>query len=66
MLLLLLEDFLSPPWEERLLLDPLDALARPEDLESDEDLRLDEDSEDLLLRFVAMVCSLMVERTGHR
>ncbi len=59
MLLLLPEDFFSPPWLDRLLLDPLDALAPPDDLEPLDDLRLDDDSEDLLLRDVAISCSLI-------
>ena len=56
LLLLLPDDFCSPPWLERLLLAPPDALPRLDDLESADDLRLDEESEDLLLR-AAMVFS---------
>src|SRR5436190_868734 len=50
LLLLLPDAFSSPLWLERLLNPPLDAFAWPLDREEAEGLRLDDDSEDLLLR----------------
>jgi len=61
LLLLLPLDFFSPPWLDRLLFAPPEALAPLDDFESEEDdLRLgDEDvPEDLLPDF--MICSLKV------
>jgi hypothetical protein len=55
LLLLLPVDFFSPPWLERLLLAPPEAFARL-DFDCACGLRLEDDSEDLLLR-VAMICS---------
>ncbi len=55
LLLLLADVFFSPPWLERLLLAPPDALARlDDDLVLADGLRLDEDSEDLLPDFMML------------